>query len=224
MSMTVIATRRQFLRPNAAERGTRVKASSDKQDLTRRSSTYENFLRENWFGEAEAYNLPMLETITEGRTTRLVKETTTGNILLGYKEEVALNPSQVQTVKLGQAESTDIKAPVIVEAPEPSNLIPGDILLQIKAADATVDCSEMPLDEIKSILASGPKEILVRRELFKPAWLEPKVTNGRERLCFFFHFRLSMEAYDQFESYDMAIMLMMPMICEIIYKKKIGVG
>jgi len=118
--------------------------------------------------------VPNLDTITEGKTTRLVKETVTGNILLGYKEQVEV----VFSGDLNLDSSVVVsKGSVVDQVATDSdvNLMPGDVLLEVTTGDKTVDVTEKSLEEVKSLLAEGPDRVVVQRELFKPAWLEPKV-------------------------------------------------
>jgi len=149
---------------------------------------YEEFLRDNWFGEVDVYNLPMVKTITEGKTTRLVKEEATGDILLGYKKIVDVQPFASKVV-LGQTEYDDERYPVVEAVsvgssakPElagnldPAGLLPGDVILRVKAGSVALEGSQASLEEVQKLMATGTDaEVKVKRELFKPAWMEPKV-------------------------------------------------
>jgi len=139
---------------------------------------YEDVMRDSFFGETDVYNLPFLETITEGKTTRLVKDQDTGNILVGYKEDLAL-PEGVQidgdSVVLKKIEEGVLGVmidSISVEKSKESSLIPGDIIVSM--ADGSQNCSKMAVEEVKKSLAEGCSMKVVR-ELFKPAWLEPRV-------------------------------------------------
>ncbi|GAB5373488.1 hypothetical protein AAMO2058_001756100 [Amorphochlora amoebiformis] len=154
--------------------------------------TYREFMRDNWFGESEAYNLPELKTLTQGKTTRLVKDDSTGNILLGYSESdvVSLDGIDISTdVLISQDQKSNefpLKIEGVAKGSQAENVLkPGDIITGvIKSDGSSVSPASITPDELRS---GGYSKIQVGRELFKPAWLEPKVWgDDGERLRTYF--------------------------------------
>jgi len=166
----------------------------------------EDYLAKYWFGEAELYNVPNIETITQGKTTRLVKDIATGNILLGYLENISLEASlmkkqlaaggislksmKTEDAKLGREITQWKVASLEGQSAFQDGVLVGDIVDSITTGEGELVCKDesTTLQMVNSMMKSDSlKSIQVSRELFKPAWLEPKVwgDEGERRRVYF---------------------------------------
>lgn len=146
--------------------------------------SYKDIFFNQWFGEEDVYNLPptQLNTLTAGKTTRLVKDDTTGNVLLGYKEKREITITDPSSITLEPGELD--KGVAINTVPSSSwasvgesGPVPGDVVIELNAGGETLNCEGSTVDAASEFLAKspGPVKMDIVRERFIPAWMEQKV-------------------------------------------------